>query len=84
MVSGYTLGNFIYVLLVIAIVLFLVRLISGVGLNARGLTCVRASVTAGRAHDGHAAEARGGGEAPLRQVNGSPRTRRRARRRSPG
>jgi uncharacterized membrane protein YjdF len=28
-VSGYTLGNFIYVLLVIAIVLFLVRLISG-------------------------------------------------------
>ena len=29
MVSGYTLGNFIYVLLVIAIVLFDVRLISG-------------------------------------------------------
>jgi uncharacterized membrane protein YjdF len=29
MVSGYTLGNFIYVLLVIAIVLFLVRVISG-------------------------------------------------------
>ena len=29
MVSGYPLGNFIYVLLVIAIVLFLVRLISG-------------------------------------------------------
>jgi uncharacterized membrane protein YjdF len=29
MVSGYTLGNFIYVLLVIAVVLFLVRLISG-------------------------------------------------------
>ena len=29
MVSGYTLGHFIYVLLVIAIVLFLVRLISG-------------------------------------------------------
>ena len=29
MVSGYTLGNFIYVLLVIAIVLFVVRLISG-------------------------------------------------------
>ncbi len=29
MVSGYMLGNFIYVLLVIAIVLFLVRLISG-------------------------------------------------------
>jgi uncharacterized membrane protein YjdF len=29
MVSGYTLGNFIYVLLVIAILLFLVRLISG-------------------------------------------------------
>ena len=29
MVSGYTLGNFVYVLLVIAIVLFLVRLISG-------------------------------------------------------
>jgi uncharacterized membrane protein YjdF len=28
-VSGYTLGNFIYVLLVIAIVLFLIRLISG-------------------------------------------------------
>ena len=28
-VSGYTLGNFIYVLLVIAIVLFLVRLIIG-------------------------------------------------------
>lgn len=28
-VSGYTLGNFIYVLLVIAIILFLVRLISG-------------------------------------------------------
>jgi uncharacterized membrane protein YoaK (UPF0700 family) len=28
-VSGYTLGNFIYVLLVIAIVLFLVRLING-------------------------------------------------------
>ena len=26
MVSGYTLGNFIYVLLVVAIVLFLVRL----------------------------------------------------------
>jgi len=29
MVSVYTMGNFIYVLLVIAIVLFLVRLISG-------------------------------------------------------
>jgi len=29
LVSGYTLGNFIYVLLVVAIVLFLVRLISG-------------------------------------------------------
>jgi hypothetical protein len=29
MVSGYTLGNVIYVLLVSAIVLFLVRLISG-------------------------------------------------------
>jgi hypothetical protein len=29
MVSGYTLGNFIYVLLVIAIVLFIVRLVSG-------------------------------------------------------
>jgi uncharacterized membrane protein YjdF len=28
-VSGYTLGNFIYVLLVVAIVLFLVRLLSG-------------------------------------------------------
>jgi hypothetical protein len=28
-VSGYTLGNFIYVLLVIAIVLFLVRLVAG-------------------------------------------------------
>ena len=28
-VTGYTLGNFIYILLVIAIVLFLVRLISG-------------------------------------------------------
>ena len=28
-VSGYTLGNFIYVLLVIAFVLFLVRLIGG-------------------------------------------------------
>ena len=29
MVSGYTLGNFIWILLVIAIVLFLVRLVSG-------------------------------------------------------
>jgi low affinity Fe/Cu permease len=29
MVSGYTLGNFIYILLVVAIVLFLVRIISG-------------------------------------------------------
>ena len=29
MVSGYTVGNFIYVLLVIAIILFAVRLISG-------------------------------------------------------
>jgi uncharacterized membrane protein YjdF len=29
LVSGYTMGNFIYILLVIAIVLFLVRLISG-------------------------------------------------------
>lgn len=29
MVSGYTFGSFIYVLLVVAIVLFLVRLISG-------------------------------------------------------
>jgi hypothetical protein len=29
MVSGYTLGNFIYILLVVAIVLFLVRLVSG-------------------------------------------------------
>jgi hypothetical protein len=29
MVSGYTLGNFIYILLVIAIVMILVRLISG-------------------------------------------------------
>jgi hypothetical protein len=28
-VSGYTLGNFIWILLVIAIVLFLVRVISG-------------------------------------------------------
>jgi hypothetical protein len=28
-VSGYTLGNFIYILLVIAIVLFLVRIVSG-------------------------------------------------------
>ena len=28
-VSGYTLGNFIYVLLVIAVILFLVRLVSG-------------------------------------------------------
>ena len=28
-VSGYTLGNFIYVLLVVAVVLFLVRLVSG-------------------------------------------------------
>ena len=29
MVSGYTLGNFIWVLLVIAVVLFFVRLVSG-------------------------------------------------------
>jgi hypothetical protein len=29
LVSGYTLGNFIYILLVIAIVLILVRVISG-------------------------------------------------------
>ena len=29
MVSGYTMGNFIYILLVIAVVLFLVRIISG-------------------------------------------------------
>ena len=29
LVSGYTMGNFIYVLLVIAIILFLVRLLSG-------------------------------------------------------
>lgn len=29
MVSGYTLGNFIWILLVVAVVLFLVRLISG-------------------------------------------------------
>ena len=29
MVSGYTLGNFIYVLLVIAVVLFLVRVLGG-------------------------------------------------------
>jgi uncharacterized membrane protein YjdF len=29
MVSGYTLGNFIYVLLVVAIILFLVRFIGG-------------------------------------------------------
>jgi hypothetical protein len=29
LVSGYTLGNFIYVLLVIAVVLILVRLVSG-------------------------------------------------------
>ena len=29
MVSGYTMGNFIWVLLVIAVVLFLVRLVSG-------------------------------------------------------
>ena len=28
-VSGYTMGNFIYVLLIVAIVLFLVRLIGG-------------------------------------------------------
>jgi uncharacterized membrane protein YjdF len=28
-VSGYTMGNFIYVLLIVAIVLFLVRLVSG-------------------------------------------------------
>ncbi len=37
MVSGYTLGNFIYVLLVIAIVLFIVRLVSGGGLNSTRL-----------------------------------------------
>jgi hypothetical protein len=29
LVSGYTLGNFIYVLLVVALVLFAVRLVSG-------------------------------------------------------
>ena len=29
LVSGYTLGNFIYVLLIVGILLFLVRLISG-------------------------------------------------------
>jgi uncharacterized membrane protein YjdF len=29
MVSGYTMGNFIYVLLVIALVLFVVGLVSG-------------------------------------------------------
>ena len=29
LVSGYTMGNFIYILLIVAIVLFLVRLISG-------------------------------------------------------
>ena len=29
MVSGYTLGNFIWILLVIAVALFVVRLISG-------------------------------------------------------
>jgi hypothetical protein len=29
LVSGYTLGNFIYILLVIAVVLLLVRLITG-------------------------------------------------------
>jgi Family of unknown function (DUF5670) len=29
LVSGYTMGNFIYILLVVAIVLFLIRLISG-------------------------------------------------------
>ncbi|HKT78825.1 MAG TPA: lmo0937 family membrane protein [Vicinamibacterales bacterium] len=29
LVSGYTLGNFIYVLLVIALVLFAVRLVGG-------------------------------------------------------
>jgi hypothetical protein len=29
LVSGYTLGNFIYVLLVVAVVLFVVRLMSG-------------------------------------------------------
>lgn len=29
LVTGYTLGGFIYVLLVIAIVMFLIRLISG-------------------------------------------------------
>lgn len=29
LVSGYTLGNFIYVLLVIAVVMLLVRLVSG-------------------------------------------------------
>jgi len=28
-VSGYTMGNFIYILLVVALVLFLVRLVSG-------------------------------------------------------
>ena len=29
LVSGYTLGNFIYVLLIVGILLFLVRLLSG-------------------------------------------------------
>lgn len=29
LVTGYTLGNFIYILLVIAVILFLVRLIGG-------------------------------------------------------
>jgi hypothetical protein len=29
LVSGYTMGNFIYILLVIALILFLVRVVSG-------------------------------------------------------
>ncbi|MEI9864374.1 MAG: lmo0937 family membrane protein [Limisphaerales bacterium] len=33
MVSGYTMGNFIYILLVVAVVLILVRIIQGKKIN---------------------------------------------------
>ncbi len=56
-VSGYTLGNFIYVLLVIAIILFLVRLVSGRRVRVAGaLTFARLSCApdyrGAREHDG--------------------------------
>ncbi len=60
-VSGYTMGNFIYVLLVVAIVLFLARLASG----RRVVCCCSRSRGMRRRIDERAAQAVRGREVPV-------------------